>query len=100
MLEQKPFDINAIESYVHSLQSAQTSRILLVNTHHSALDALLNQKALVARNRSIDVQFRVNDLSAVKIDLVDLTVIISNTLDNAIEACEKLPVQDRQMLNK
>ena len=97
MLEQQPFDIKAIESYVHSLQSAQTSRILLVNTHHSALDALLNQKALVARNRSIDVQFRVNDLSAVKIDLVDLTVIISNTLDNAIEACEKLPETDRQI---
>lgn len=97
MLEQQPFDINAIESYIHSLQAAQTNRILLVNTHHSALDALLNQKAFVARNRSIDVQFRVNDLSAVKIDLVDLTVIISNTLDNAIEACEKLPVQDRQI---
>lgn len=97
MLEQQPFDVDAIKSYVRSLQSAQTSRILLVNTHHSALDALLNQKALVARNRSIDVQFRVNDLSAVKIDLVDLTVIISNTLDNAIEACEKLPVQDRQI---
>lgn len=97
MLEQQPSDINAIESYIHSLQAAQTNRILLVNTHHSALDALLNQKAFVARNRSIDVQFRVNDLSAVKIDLVDLTVIISNTLDNAIEACEKLPVQDRQI---
>ena len=97
MLAQQPFDIDAIKSYVRSLQSAQTSRILLVNTHHSALDALLNQKALVARNRSIDVQFGVNDLSAVKIDLVDLTVIISNTLDNAIEACEKLPVQDRQI---
>lgn len=90
-------EIDAIKSYVRSLQSAQTSRILLVNTHHSTLDALLNQKALVARNRSIDVQFRVNDLSAVKIDLVDLTVIISNTLDNAIEACEKLPVQERQI---
>lgn len=58
MLAQQPFDIDAIKSYVRSLQSAQTSRILLVNTHHSALDALLNQKALVARNRSIDVQFR------------------------------------------
>ena len=97
MLVQQPFDIDAIKSYVRSLQSAQTSLILLVNTHHSTLDALLNQKALVARNRSIDVQFRVNDLSAVKIDLVDLTVIISNTLDNAIEACEKLPVQERQI---
>ena len=64
MLAQQPFDIDAIKSYVRSLQSAQTSRILLVNTHHSALDALLNQKALVARNRSIDVQFRVNDDTA------------------------------------
>lgn len=29
--------------------------------------------------------------------MVDLTVIISNTLDNAIEACEKLPETDRQI---
>ena len=32
MLAQQPFDIDAIKSYVRSLQSAQTSRILLVNT--------------------------------------------------------------------
>ena len=68
-----------------------------VNTHHAALDALLNQKALVAKNRKIDIQFSVNDLSPIKIDMVDLTVVISNTLDNAIEACEKLPETDRQI---
>ena len=38
-----------------------------------------------------------NDLSPIKIDMVDLTVVISNTLDNAIEACEKLPETDRQI---
>ena len=75
----------------------KTKRILLVNTHHAALDALLNQKALVAKNRKIDIQFSVNDLSPIKIDMVDLTVVISNTLDNAIEACEKLPETDRQI---
>ena len=80
-----------------SLQSKQNERILLVNTHHAALDALLNQKALVAKNRKIDIQFSVNDLSPIKIDMVDLTVVISNTLDNAIEACEKLPETDRQI---
>ena len=36
-------------------------------------------------------------MSPIKIDMVDLTVVISNTLDNAIEACEKLPETDRQI---
>ncbi len=49
------------------------------------------------KNRKIDIQFSVNDLSPIKIDMVDLTVVISNTLDNAIEACEKLPETDRQI---
>lgn len=97
MLMQQNRDINTIQTYIHSLQSKQTERILLVNTHHAALDALLNQKALVAKNRKIDIQFSVNDLSPIKIDMVDLTVVISNTLDNAIEACEKLPETDRQI---
>ena len=29
--------------------------------------------------------------------MVDLTILISNTLDNAIEACEKLPEEDRRI---
>lgn len=97
MLSQENCDIDMIQTYLNGLQTEQTKRLLLVNTHHTALDALLNQKALMAKNREIDIQFRVNDLSAVTINLVDLTVIISNTLDNAIEACEKLPAADRQI---
>ena len=97
LLTQEPPDASAVQKYVQGLRAAQTDRILLVNTHHAALDALLNQKALVAKNRKIDIQFSVNDLSAVKINMVDLTILISNTLDNAIEACEKLPEEDRRI---
>lgn len=97
LLAQQPPDTSALQEYVQDLRASQTDRILLVNTHHAALDALLNQKALVAKNRKIDIQFSVNDLSAVKINMVDLTILISNTLDNAIEACEKLPEDDRQI---
>lgn len=97
MLTQEHLNTGALHKYIQSLRSAQTNRLLLVNTHHAALDALLNQKALVAKNRKIDIQFSVNDLSAVKINMVDLTVLISNTLDNAIEACEMLPEDDRQI---
>ena len=97
MLAQQPPDTSTLQRYVQDLRESQTDRILLVNTHHAALDALLNQKALVAKNRKIDIQISVNDLSAVKINIVDLTILISNTLDNAIEACEKLPEDDRQI---
>ena len=100
LLAQETLDRNALQQYVQDLQASQTTRILLVNTHHTALDALLNQKALAEKKRSIDIQFSVNDLSAVKIKTVDLTILISNTLDNAIEACERLPEHDRQIFVK
>ena len=61
------------------------------------MDALLNQKALLAKKRNIDIQFMVNDLSHLKLSIVDLTVIISNIFDNAIEACKQLPEEERQI---
>lgn len=86
--------------YLNKLQQSQTDRILLVNTHNVALDALLNQKASIALNRNIDIQFCVNDLSSLVIDITDLTIVISNILDNAIEASEKLPESERQIFAK
>ena len=49
------------------------------------------------RDRDIDLHFEINDLSEVAIPSVDLTVVMSNLLDNAIEACEKLEKQQRRM---
>ena len=95
LLENESFQ-EAID-YIAQLRSEQTERILLVNTHNSAMDAILNQKANIAQKHNIDIQFTVNDLSPLQIDPVDLTVIISNLMDNAIEACEKLPVNERQI---
>lgn len=95
LLENQSFQEAA--DYIAQLQSEQTERIFLVNTHHSAMDAILNQKALTAKKHDIDIQFAVNNLSPLQIDAVDLTVIISNLMDNAIEACEKLPIQERQI---
>lgn len=51
MLSQENCDIGMMQTYLHGLQTEQTKRLLLVNTHHTALDALLNQKALMAKNR-------------------------------------------------
>lgn len=88
------------EQYLCDLQKSQLDRVLLVNTRNTAINALLNQKASLAIKRKIDIQFTVNDLSELMIDITDLTVVISNVLDNAIEACEKIPEQERQIFVK
>ena len=78
----------------------QTERILLVNTHNPIIDAIFNQKGYAAKEQDIDLHFEINDLSEMSIPSVDLTVVMSNLLDNAIEACEKLEKQERRMAVK
>jgi len=75
--------------YLNKIRAKQTTRIFLVNCHHPVLDALLNQKARLAQEKGIAIRFKVNDLSSLTIDPTDITVILSNLLDNAIEASEK-----------
>lgn len=77
---------DAIE-FVTALHAKQTTRSLLVNTHHPIVDALLNQKAYIAKDKNIQIHFEVNDLSNLQLDSVDITTILGNLLDNAIEAC-------------
>jgi len=86
--------------YIQKLHELQTERILTVSTRHATMDALLNQKAVIAKKSQIDMQFTVNDLSALVINSTDLTVIVSNLLDNAIEASEKMDICDRRIVVK
>lgn len=93
-------DTEAAQSYLEELKVRQTERILLVNTHNPIIDAILNQKGYAAKEQDIDLHFEINDLSDVAISSVDLTVVMSNLLDNAIEANENLEKQQRRMTVK
>ena len=89
--------IKDAQDYIATLREHQTDRILIANTHNSTIDALLNQKAQVAKKNNIDIRFKVNDLSGTKVAPMDLVIIIGNLLDNAIEACLKLPAGEREI---
>lgn len=88
-------DVAAAQRYLEELKVRQTERILLVNTHNAAIDAVLNQKGYAAQKRGLDLRFRVNDLSALQLNAVDVTLVLGNLLDNAMEACAALPERDR-----
>lgn len=78
------------KAYVGHLQQMQTTRIFIVNSNHPIIDAVLNHKYQAAKAHEIDFQIQVNDLSQVSIGTDELVVLLSNLLDNAIEACCRL----------
>lgn len=82
-------------TYLQELRTQQTGRVLLVNTHNAAVDAVLNQKGYQGKRLEVDMRFSVSDLSPLHIPAVDVTVVLGNLLDNAIEACAAFAPQDR-----
>lgn len=90
-------EIETTLSYLSQLQEEHSVRVFCVNTKHPIIDAILNQKYQVATEQSIDVHVQVNDLSTLCIDMKLMVVLLSNLLDNAIEACIKMS-QDRMII--
>lgn len=95
LLAQKSYE--AATEYIQELSQAQTNRVLIVNTHHPIIDAIFNQKYQTAVEAQIEMRFHINDLSSVKLTASELVVLLSNLLDNAIEACRRIE-KDRQIL--
>ena len=83
------------QGLLSEMKTRQSERVLLVNTHNAAIDAVLNQKGYAGRRQGIDIRFRVNDLSALELPRVDVTIGHSNLIDNAMEACSQMPQTER-----
>lgn len=83
------------KAYLSELKVHQSERILLVNTHNAVIDALLNQKGYSGQRQKIDMRFRVNNLSALKLPRLDVTIVLGNLIDNAMEACLRMQESDR-----
>ena len=58
-------------------------------------DAILNSKLSLAEKRDIPVNCRAILPQELSIEDVDLCVMLGNLLDNALEACEKIPREQR-----
>ena len=57
---------------------------------NSAIDAIINEKLLTAQKNNISTHFDVIPLNLENVPSMDICTILSNALDNAIEACIKI----------
>ena len=84
-----------LEEYVKTLHGKLDKELDAIDTNNIIVNAILNTKYQEADTNGIVVVLRVNDLSGMWIKDEDIVTILSNLLDNAIEACKKCDIGKR-----
>ena len=80
------------QQYVSSLSKEVLAlETLKLNIDHPGLSILLQTKKLATQNHHIDMDFTVSNDTFDKIKTTDLIIILSNLIDNAIDATVALP---------
>jgi two-component system sensor histidine kinase AgrC len=87
----------ALGKYIQNIGQGLAQENDAINTNHVIVNAILNSKYQEMKKKNIIFVFRINDLSSLQISEEDIVVILSNMLNNAIEANEKCPPQMRQI---
>lgn len=77
------------KNYIHLLTKKINESEHTISANHLLIDVVLNQKYAHAQQKGIVMSFVVNDLQNLQIKDADIITLLTNVLDNAIEACEK-----------
>ena len=67
----------------------------VLKTGNTMVDAILNSKISLMNTKSIRVDATARVPASLSVSDIDLCIIIGNLLDNAMEACERLPEEGR-----
>lgn len=79
-----------LNEYLGMLEKDLSSVDTIMKTGNLMLDAILNSKVSIARNRNINVNVKAQTPEKLLVSEIDLCVIIGNLIDNAAEACLKI----------
>ncbi len=81
--------------YLEHLEKDLTTVDTVIKTGNVMVDAILNSKLAMIKERNIKVDVTAIVPDSISISGIDLSVLIGNILDNAMEACMKLPEEKR-----
>ncbi len=86
-----------LDSYLDSLADDLATVDTVIKTGNVMADAILNSKLSVAEKLNIRINVKANIPNGIPLSDVELCAVLGNLLDNAAEACAKLPESDRFM---
>ena len=90
--EAKAAEVNQMMAETQELFESLTT---VVDVGNSIVSTILNEYQEIAEDAGIPFDFDISVPKNIGISAVDLYVLLGNTLDNAIEACQSLPREKR-----
>lgn len=87
--------LEEMKEYLDDLERNLESVDTYVKSGNLMADAILNSKLSLARQKAIRINCKAVLPEALSVEDVDLCVMLGNLLDNALEACEKIPDEQR-----
>ncbi|MBQ9314650.1 MAG: GHKL domain-containing protein [Clostridia bacterium] len=90
-------DLESAKKFINKSNN-QLDYLNTFNTGSYILDALLFEKRRIANLYNIELEFS-GSINQEIIDDIDLCIIFGNSIDNAIEACQKLNNEIQQIIN-
>lgn len=82
-------DYDGAEEYTSKILGKLNSIHSYIETGNSLLNHIVNEKLAQAREKGISVKAEIENLSFERMDSLDFSALLSNMLDNAIEASQK-----------
>lgn len=80
-------DFEEAKTYITNINDRISNMNNIIETGHPVITALISMKKNKAFDDDIDIIFDIDLPKELPFDFVDLSIIIGNLLDNAIEAC-------------
>ncbi len=93
----KEDNIEGILDYLNEFSEKHASDDVLVYCNHFSANALISYYSQQAESENIKFSAKCNIPSEIGISNKDLTIILSNLLENAMNACLKVTDQERQI---
>lgn len=91
----KKKNYNKLEEYINSIFDKLDGQLDMVDTNNEVVNAVINAKYYEALQNYVLFILKINDLSHIKVSDEDIVTILSNLLDNAIEAAGQCDIDKR-----
>lgn len=79
-------DLKGAQAYIASVSKTVAAGTTIMDTHNPLLDSILSKKYEEAAKVGVNIYFDLCDLKRMPFDSMDMVIVLSNLLDNAIRA--------------
>ena len=86
-------------SYLSQLAGLMCESRSIVRTNHKMLDSVLNMKLQEAQEAQIEIRCVYDDMTNLKLTLMEVCALFTNLLDNAIESNNRCPAGEQRRMD-